>query len=221
MNSNRVKSKDKIKKLTVTAMLSALAFLMVAISTNMPPVVLFLKYDPKDIIITIGGFIYGPLTSLTISIIVAVIEMVTVSTTGIIGCIMNIFSSAAFAVPATLIYRKRRNLNGAIIGLITGAAAVCVAMMLWNYLITPLYMDVTRDEIAAMLPTVFLPFNLLKATLNAALTMIIYKPTVRVLRAAKLLPASGSSKNGGTSAIIAIISAVLVAALCIFLIIYW
>ncbi len=219
MRSYRTKSTDTIKKLTVTAMLAALAFLLVA--TLRIPVVMFLKYEPKDIIITIGGFIYGPAAAALISLIVAIVEMVTISTEGIIGCIMNFLSSAAFSVPAAIIYGKKRNLKGAVIGLVTGALSVCATMMLWNYLISPLYMKVDRAQIAAMLPTMFLPFNLLKATLNAALTMIIYKPTVRVLRAAKLLPASDSAKKSGGTAIIAVIAAVLVAALCIFLIIYW
>ncbi|MBQ5809133.1 MAG: ECF transporter S component [Clostridia bacterium] len=219
MKLHRDRSPSTVKKLTVTAMLAALAFLLVA--TIRIPVVMFLKYEPKDIIITIGGFIYGPATAALISLIVAIVEMVTISTEGIIGCIMNFLSSAAFSVPAAIIYSKKRNLKGAVIGLITGALSVCATMMLWNYLITPLYMKVDRAQIAAMLPTMFLPFNLLKATLNAALTMIIYKPTVKVLRAAKLLPASESTKKGGNTAIIAIISAVFVAAVCIFLIIYW
>lgn len=222
MKINKTSSSTDIKRLTVTAMLAALSFLVIMISTQMPPVVLFLKYDPKDVIIAIGGFIYGPVTSVIISVIVSVLEMVTVSTTGIIGCVMNIISSVAFCVPAAIIYRKRHDLTGAVIGLVAGAFSVCAAMMLWNYLITPLYMKgVTRAEIAAMLPTVFLPFNLLKATLNASLAMIIYKPTVRVLRSARLLPASSPAKKGGNAAIIAIVSAILVAALCIFLIIYW
>ena len=222
MKTYKTRSQGTVKKITVTAMLAALSYLLVAISTNFPPVVLFLKYDPKDVIITIGGFIYGPITAAVIALIVSILEMVTFSTTGIIGCIMNFLSSAAFAVPAAIIYNKRRNLNGAIIGLLTGAASVCVTMMLWNYLITPLYMKtISREEIAAMLPTVFLPFNLLKAILNAALSMIIYKPCVRVLRASRLLPPSSSQQKNGIFAIIAVIGSVAVAAACIFAIIYW
>ena len=222
MKTYKTRSQGTVKRITVTAMLAALSFLLVAISTNFPPVVLFLKYDPKDVIITIGGFIYGPITAAVIALIVSILEMVTFSTTGIIGCIMNFLSSAAFAVPAAIIYNKRRNLNGAVIGLLTGAASVCVTMMLWNYLITPLYMKtVSREEIAAMLPTVFLPFNLLKATLNSALSMIIYKPCVRVLRGAKLLSPSAAGNKGGTLTIVATIVSVLVAAVCILAIIYW
>lgn len=46
---------NKTKKITTTAMLCAMAYIMAMIGRV--PVVLFLKYDPKDIIITLGGLI--------------------------------------------------------------------------------------------------------------------------------------------------------------------
>ena len=62
----QIKAKIKIKKLTVSAMIIALAVLLVTVARV--PVVMFLKYEPKDVIITIGGFIYGPLTAAVISL---------------------------------------------------------------------------------------------------------------------------------------------------------
>ncbi len=67
-------------------MLCAIAYVvMVAVHLNILPAAPFLTYDPKDVIITIGGFIYGPAEVLIISFIVAFLEMITVSDTGIIG----------------------------------------------------------------------------------------------------------------------------------------
>ncbi|MGN1344084.1 MAG: ECF transporter S component, partial [Traorella sp.] len=85
----------KTKKLTMIAMLVAAAF--VAVSLFRIPIVLFLKYEPKDVIITIGGFLFGPLTAFLVSLFVSIIEMFTISDTGIIGAIMNLLSSCAFA----------------------------------------------------------------------------------------------------------------------------
>ena len=79
------------KRLTACAMLAAAAYVVMAIGRI--PVVLFLSYDPKDIIIAIGGFLYGPLSAMGISVVVSLLEMVTVSGTGFIGCIMNILST--------------------------------------------------------------------------------------------------------------------------------
>lgn len=215
----QIKAKIKIKKLTVSAMIIALAVLLVTVARV--PVVMFLKYEPKDVIITIGGFIYGPLTAAVISLCTAFIEMITISSEGFIGFIMNFLSSAAFAVPAAYIYSKKRTISGAVIGLLTGVVSVCAVMMLWNYLITPLYMNVARADVAAMLPTVFFPFNLLKGTLNAAFSIIIYKPVVKTLRAAHLLDASKSEGKGRTASIIVTVCAILVVSACIVTMVFW
>ena len=85
----------KTKKLTMVAMLCAVAYVVVVVVRI--PVVLFLKYEPKDVVITIGGFLFGPLTSFIISAIVSIVEMLTASDTGLIGCVMNILGSCSFA----------------------------------------------------------------------------------------------------------------------------
>ena len=186
-----VESRQKNKKLVSMAMLCALAYLVMLVGRI--PIVLFLKYDPKDIVIAIGGFIFGPLSAFVISAVVALIEMVTISATGPIGCIMNILSSCCFACTASFIYQKRHTLKGAIMGLVAGALATTAFMLLWNYLITPIYMGMPRAAVAAMLVPVFLPFNLSKYALNAAITMLIYKPVVNALRKAHLIAPSSSS----------------------------
>src|SRR5699024_6332729 len=80
------------------------------------------------------------------------------------------------------IYRKKRTMSGAVIGLSAGCITSVLLMMLWNYLITPLYMGYSREAVAELLLPVFLPFNLLKSVLNAALTFVLYKPVITALR---------------------------------------
>ena len=170
----------KTQKLTTAAMLCAIAY--AAMIVGRIPVVFFLKYDPKDVIITLGGLIWGPLTSFSVSAIVSVIEMFTVSETGILGCIMNIVSTCSFACTASYIYKKKRTLSGAAMGLLAGSAAMAMVMLLWNYLITPLYMGYPREAVVELLLPAFLPFNLLKAGLNASFTFLLYKPVISALR---------------------------------------
>jgi riboflavin transporter FmnP len=172
-------------------MLAALAYL--AVTFIRIPAVLFLKYEPKDVIITMGGFILGPLASMIISLVVSLVEMVSVSDTGIIGCLMNFLSTCSFACTAALIYRKKHTLNGAVLGLLAGTVTMTGVMLLWNWLVTPLYMGGTREEVAALLVPVFLPFNLLKAGLNSALILGLYKPLTAALRKTRLLPESSGS----------------------------
>ncbi len=171
---------NSIKKLTTIAMLSAFAYVSTLLIRI--PVVLFLKYDPKDIVITLGGLIYGPLTALIVSVIVSFVEMVTISDTGIIGMVMNILSSCAFACSASLIYRHNKTIGTAIKGLICGCLVVTTVMILWNYLITPIYMNIPRAEVVKLLVPYLLPYNLLKSALNAVIIFLLYKPVVRSLR---------------------------------------
>jgi len=183
--------KSSTKKLTTIAMLSAIAFVIVAFVRI--PVVMFLKYEPKDVIITVGGFMMGPLTSFLISFVVSLVEMVTISDTGIYGAIMNLLSTCAFACTAAFIYKKKHTLKGAVIGLVSATVLMTAVMLLWNYIITPLYMGMPRAAVAELLPTVFLPFNLFKGAVNAGITLLIYKPVVGALRNAHLIESSSSS----------------------------
>lgn len=175
----------KSKKLTMIGMLCAVAYIVMVVGRF--PVVLFLKYDPKDVVITIGGFIFGPMTSFLISLVVSLIEMVTVSETGPIGCIMNILSTCCFACTAAFIYKKQHTMKGAITGLVAGCLLTTAVMLLWNYLITPIYMGYPREAVAELLLPAFLPFNLLKGGLNTVITLLIYKPIVTALRKAGFL----------------------------------
>lgn len=189
----------RIKKLVLMALLAAAAFVMVALVRI--PAVLFLKYEPKDVIITIGGFLLGPMASLIVSAVVSLIEMVTISETGPIGALMNLISTCSFACTAALIYKKKHDIWGAVLGLLAGTVTMVGVMLLWNWLITPLYMAGTsRADVAAMLVPVFLPFNALKAGLNSALILGLYKPLTVALRKTRLLPerpASGRKAKPG------------------------
>ena len=112
------------------------------------------------------------------------------------------------------IYKKQHTQSGAVIGLAAGCLIATAAMLLWNYALTPIYSGMPREAVAAMLLPVFLPFNLLKGSINGALTVLLYKHIVKALRAAKLVPPSESGKEHKSSIIILIASAV-VLALCI------
>ena len=208
---------EHLRKMIIMAMLAAISILLV--STVRIPVVLFLKYEPKDVAITIGGFLLGPMASLIISGVVSLIEMVTVSDTGIIGCLMNFLSTISFACTAALIYKKSRTLKGAIIGLLAGSVIMIGVMLLWNWLITPLYMGGTREAVAQMLLPVFLPFNALKAGLNSALTLGLYKPLTSALRKTHLLPPSTASAKAVTKPGIYLLSLAILITCILFLLV--
>lgn len=183
------KTKFSTKYVAVCGMFIAIAYVLTLVGKIIPNVAGFLSYDPKDVAVVIVGFIMGPLASVLVSVVTSLIEMLSVSSTGPIGFLMNVLSTCAFAVPAAIVYRKMHNQKGAVCGLVVGIVCMAICMVLWNYIVTPLYMGVPREVVAGMLASVFLPFNLIKGALNAVLTMLLYKPVVGSLRAAKLIEA--------------------------------
>lgn len=187
------------KTITSLAMLTAVAYAVMLLSKLLPSVNGFLDFDFKDVVICISGFVYGPVAAALVATVVALIEMFTISHTGIIGCIMNVIATVAFCCTASFVYKKVHTKKGAVIGLTLGTAALVVVMLLWNYLVTPLYQGVPREVVTAMLPTVFFPFNLAKGGLNMAATLLLYKPIVTALRKARLVPESSAASAGKQS----------------------
>ena len=210
--------KNKTNRLTLMAMFAALAYIVMLVGRFPISSVDFLKYDPKDVILVICGFILGPMPALLVTFVVSAIEMLTVSSTGIIGLIMNVLSSAGFACTAAFVYKKRHSLRGAAVGLVLGALVMTALMLLWNYFITPYYMGMPREAVAAMLVPVFLPFNLIKSALNAAIAMLIYKPVSRALRQVGLTEPAGGQAPGKKSVMGAMLIAALVLVSCIFIV---
>ena len=204
----------KTKRITMVGMLCAIAFLVTVVCRI--PVVLFLKYEPKDVIVTMGGFMFGPITSFVVSLIVSFVEMFTISDTGIIGCIMNVLSTCSFACTAAFIYKKHHTFKGAVAGLISGCLLATAVMLLWNYLITPIYMGYPREAVKALLVPAFLPFNLLKGGVNMALTLLVYKPVVTALRRGGLLEDNGSRMENKTRSVGPVLVSGLLLITCVF-----
>lgn len=209
---------EKTRKLTLTAMIGAMAFLIMLVGRV--PIVMFLKYDPKDAVIAIGGFLLGPMSAVLTSVTVSLIEMFSVSDTGWIGFFMNVLSTCSFVLPAAVFYSRKRTLRSAVIGLAAGVVIMAATMMAWNYIVTPLFMNVSRDFVASKLLPVFLPFNLFKGVLNAGLTLLIYKPVSRALRRAHLMPpAKAAAPASRSNLMITIVSLFVIATaiLCFYL----
>lgn len=198
-----MKEKITIRYVACMAMFAALSFVAVLLTKWIPPVEGFLSYEPKDTLIVIAGFIFGPVSCVILSVLVSLIEFLTISSTGPWGLLMNVLASCAFSVPAAWIYTKKRTQKGAILGLGVAVLSMAACMVAWNYIVTPYYMsmgDITdveakRKIVGGMLASVFLPFNLIKGGINAGLAMLLYKPIVDALRGAGLVAPSQNKKS--------------------------
>lgn len=140
----------------------------------------FLEYDPADIPVLIGTFMFGPLGGIIITAIASVVQGLTVSAeSGIIGIFMHFVATGSFALVAGLIYWRMHTRKGAIIALIVGSLTMAAVMCLWNYILTPVFMGTPRAAVAAMILPVILPFNLIKAGINSVITFVVYKSVSR------------------------------------------
>lgn len=174
--------KVSTKKMAVMAMLAAVSVLLVLIHIPFPPAP-FLEYDPADIPILIGTFAYGPTAGIIITVVVSVIQGFTLSaSSGIIGIVMHILATGSFALVAGLIYQRKKTRKSAILALGLGVITMTVMMALMNLIFTPIFMGTPVETVAGMLLPIIIPFNLMKASINAVATLLLYKAVSRFIK---------------------------------------
>ena len=193
-----------LRFITGVGIFSALAFVATILCKPIPAVAGFLSIDVKDAIIAIASFIYGPLAAPVISLVVATAELFTISETGWYGFVMNFVSSATFSLIVSLIYKMKKNVNYALIGFLCAICSTTAVMMLMNAFVTPLYVKQVGFpfDVIHHLPILFLPFNFTKTPLNSSIAMMLYKPIINALRAARLIPRSEYKTKFNKSSII-------------------
>ena len=217
----RTNTKLETRKLVGLAVFTALA-IIATLATKWARLS-FLTFDAKDAVITIAAYIYGPVSGILMAVASSVIETLTFGgDTGWYGLLMNILSSVAFSFTASFIYKLKRDINGALIGLFAAVITTTGVMLLANMFITPLYfgLPVMAPYVMSLLPTLLLPFNLAKALMNGAIAMLLYKPVLLALSKSNLLPGKSINASFNKNSVIIIVTGTIfvVAALVIFLI---
>ena len=101
---------SKIKQLTIMGILIAISIILIISPLRFPfPAAPFLEYDAGDIPILMGGFIFGPLAGILLSVVTSIVQAVTVSSgSGWIGCVMHIFAASALVGVSSAIYSRNR-----------------------------------------------------------------------------------------------------------------
>lgn len=179
------KKKGNVRKLTSLGMLAAISIILVA-TVHFPliPAAAFLEYDPADVPILIGTFAFGPLAGFLLTVVVSVIQGATVSAAsgGFIGVIMHIFATGSCVLVAGNIYSRNKTKKTAAIALVIGALVMTAAMVVMNLIFTPIFMGAPMETVIAMLIPAIIPFNLLKAGINCAITFLLYKSISHLLK---------------------------------------
>ena len=185
---------DRIKKMTVIAIFSAIAFVLMFIEFSVPSLIPgFVKMDFSEIPALLTAFMFGPLEGMAVCLIKNLLHL-TVTSTGGVGELANFLLGAAFAGTAGLIYRIKHTFAGGLIGCLSGSAAMAIVGFPVNYFITyPFYANVffkgdmeiiigmykailpSSDTLAKSLLIFNTPFNLVKGLLVSAVVMLCYK----------------------------------------------
>lgn len=165
------------RRIAVYALFVALSMAVSFIEFPLIPGVPWLKYDPSGIVCLVAGFAYGPAAAVLVSVLGFVPHVFADPW----GSLMAIAVALAMSVPAALIYRRLRTRRGALIGIIAGAVVALVVAIIGNLLVTPIYADMTVEQVAAMIVPALLPFNMAKLAVHGVVTFLIYKPISNLL----------------------------------------
>ena len=172
---------ERTAKLTKMGMLAAISIVLVLLIRIPYPAAPYLVYDPADVPIFIGAFAFGPLAGVILTAVVSFIQAFVLGGDGIIGFFMHFVATGAFVLVAGHIYKRNKTRKSAVLALICGTIVMTGSMLLWNIIITPIFLGVPREAVIAMLATILLPFNLLKAGINSVITFLTYKSIARYL----------------------------------------
>ena len=176
---------ERIKKLTIMAMLVALSIVLVyLIHFPIFPAASFLEYDPADVPILIGTFAFGPIAGFLLTVVVSIIQGMTVSAAsgGPIGIIMHIFATGSCVLVAGNIYRRNKTRKTAAVALTVGALLMTGAMVIMNLIFTPLILGQSMETVIRMLLPAIIPFNLIKAGVNCIITFALYKSISHLIK---------------------------------------
>ena len=161
------------RQLVTMALMCAIGVLLSFVEFPLLPGVTWLKYDASAMPAMVCGFAFGPAAGLAVGVVGAVIHGILMADFS--GAVMNILVVAGFILPAALVYRRSRTFKSGVVGLVLSAITATVMAILGNLVITPMSLGVPLDAVVAMILPILTPFNLIKAGINAVLTLIVYK----------------------------------------------
>ena len=195
-------STSKVRVLTGTAMLGAVAAVLMYLEFPIPIMPAFVKLDVSELPALIASFAYGPVSGILVCLIKNLIKLPNTSTAAV-GELFNFVMGALFVGVAGLIYKRNKTRKGAIVGALLGALVMAVVSVPYNYFIVyPAYvvmyhlpLDAIIGMYQAINPNVNgllacllvfnLPFTFVKGALDAALCFLVYKPLSPILHGRK------------------------------------
>ena len=186
-----------VRTISMTAMLSAVAYLLAFVEFSVPLSPSFARMDLSDLPALIGAFAFGPLSGLLIELVKNTLQLLTTSTGGI-GEIANFLMGASYVVAAGVLYKHHKTKKTALLACVAASFVMGIAAALANYFILlPLFetfmpLDQLIASFGAFLPFIHtkldivlfnaLPFNILKGLVIGGFTMLTYKRLTPILK---------------------------------------
>ena len=186
-----------VRAISMTAMLSAVAYLLAFVEFPVPLSPSFARMDLSDFPALIGAFAFGPLSGLLVELVKNTLQLMTTSTGGI-GEIASFLMGASYVVTAGVLYKRRKTKKTAMLACIAASFMMGAAAALANYFILlPLFetfmpLEQLIASFGAFLPFIHtkldvvlfnaLPFNILKGLVIGGFTMLTYKRLAPILK---------------------------------------
>ena len=172
---------QNVRTLTMTAVLSAIAFVLAFFEFPVPLSPSFARMDLSDLPALIGAFAYGPAAGILIELVKNALQLLTSSTGGI-----------------GLIYKFHKTKKTAMIACLTASVVMGIVAAIVNYFILlpvfeafmPLdqliasfgeFIPFIKTKLDVVLFNAF-PFNLLKGIGISIVTMLLYKRLTPILK---------------------------------------
>ena len=183
-----------LKTITKIAVLSAISVIIMLLEIPLPFAPSFYKLDLSEIVVMIGAFAMGVVPGIFIELIKVLLNLLINGTiTAGIGELANFVIGCSYIVPAALIYRHRKTLKTAILGMSVGTVSITIVGSLMNlFVLLPAYAalaNIPFDTLVGMgtavnpaitgCETLVLfataPFNLLKGVVCSVIVLLLYK----------------------------------------------
>lgn len=194
------KGRITTRSLVVTAMLSAVAFVLMFIEFPIPIMPSFVKLDISDLPPLLGSFALGPVYGAVIELLKNLLHILIKGTSSAgVGELFNFLCGSFMCVAAGIIYHFKRSRKSAVIASLVGCAIMALLSLPLNYfLVYPAYvkyygmpLEAIIGMYQAILPSVDslldclvvfnVPFTFCKGLIDAILCFLIYKPLSPIL----------------------------------------
>ncbi|MBD5527234.1 MAG: ECF transporter S component [Lachnospiraceae bacterium] len=194
------------RKMTVTAMFSAIAMILHLLDFTLPFAPFFYKLDFSELPVLIGAFAFGPVTGVVIEAVKILLKLLIKGTsTAFVGDLANFVIGCSFILPASTIYYFKKSKKSAVTGCIVGTLILTLFGTAFNavYLlpafsklygmpledilamgaeVNPL---VTDGSIISFVACCVAPMNVIKGGSVSLITMLVYKRLSPIIKAGR------------------------------------